>query len=167
MSDNKIIKNDSKGYGYNYASLADMAKQDVKIPQMTTKMVDGIEFVFYKDGDEWFQGARVVILEPEVSSKTGKPVMNNAQAYGAGLTYARRYTVALANSLVTDDDDLVENTRPSNYTPAKPTEKQINLIKKLASERGKTQAEIDEALAKVDTARKASALIDKMTKGGE
>ena len=36
MTDKKIIKNASTGYGYHYASLADFARQDVNIPQMTT-----------------------------------------------------------------------------------------------------------------------------------
>lgn len=105
MTDKKIIKNASTGYGYHYASLADFARQDVDIPQMTTRLVDGVEFVYYKDGDEWLQGARVIV---EFESKG----MNAAQAYGSALTYARRYTVALANGIATDDDDEVEKAKP-------------------------------------------------------
>lgn len=105
MTDKKIIKNASTGYGYHYASLADFARQDVNIPQMTTKLIDGIEYVFYKEGEEWLQGARVIV---EFESKG----MNAAQAYGSALTYARRYTVALANGIATDDDDEVEKAKP-------------------------------------------------------
>lgn len=105
MTDKKIIKNASTGYGYHYASLADFARQDVNIPQMTTKLIDGVEYVFYKDGEEWLQGARVIV---EFESKG----MNAAQAYGSALTYARRYTVALANGIATDDDDEVEKAKP-------------------------------------------------------
>lgn len=105
MTDKKIIKNASTGYGYHYASLADFARQDVNIPQMTTKLIDGIEYVFYKDGEEWLQGARVIV---EFESKG----MNAAQAYGSALTYARRYTVALAKGVATDDDDEVEKAKP-------------------------------------------------------
>lgn len=102
---NKIIKNKSTGYGYHYASLADFARQNVNIPQMVTKIVDGLEYVFYKDGEEWLQGARVIV-------EFGGKNMNAAQAYGAALTYARRYTVALANGIATDDDDEVEKAKP-------------------------------------------------------
>ena len=105
MTDKKIIKNASTGYGYHYASLADFARQDVNIPQMTTKLIDGVEYVYYKDGDEWLQGARVIV---EFESKG----MNAAQAYGSALTYARRYTVALANGIATDDDDEIEKAKP-------------------------------------------------------
>lgn len=105
MTDKKIIKNASTGYGYHYASLADFARADVDIPKMTTKLVDGIEYIYYKDGDEWLQGARVVV---EFESKS----MNAAQAYGAALTYARRYTVALAAGIATDDDDEAEKAKP-------------------------------------------------------
>lgn len=105
MTDKKIIKNASTGYGYHYASLADFARADVDIPKMTTRLVDGIEYIYYKDGDEWLQGARVVV---EFESKG----MNAAQAYGSALTYARRYTVALAAGIATDDDDEVEKAKP-------------------------------------------------------
>lgn len=107
MTEKKIIKNASTGHGYHYASLADFARQDVNIPQMTTRLVDGVEFVYYKDGDEWLQGARVIV---EFESKGMS--MNAAQAYGSALTYARRYTVALANGIATDDDDEVEKAKP-------------------------------------------------------
>lgn len=34
--------------------------------------------------------------------------MNPAQAYGAALTYARRYTVQLVQAIACDDDDALE-----------------------------------------------------------
>ena len=155
MSDNKIIKNDSKAYGYNYASLADMARQGVDIPQMTTKLVDGVEFVFYKQDNEWLQGARVIV---GIDMKG----MNPAQAYGAALTYARRYTVALANGLVTDDDDKIERHEPTTSKPIKPSQKQLDYIKNMAKISGMSDDEINEKLAKITTASLASATIKKM-----
>lgn len=101
----KVVKNQSQGYGYHYASLADFARQGIEIPQMITKLVDGVEYVYYKQGDEWLQGARVIT---HFESKG----MNAAQAYGSALTYARRYTVAMANAIATDDDDEVEKAKP-------------------------------------------------------
>ena len=45
----QIVKNNSKAYGYNYASLADIVKQGFKIPKMTTRMIEGQIFVFWYD----------------------------------------------------------------------------------------------------------------------
>lgn len=104
-----IVTTDTKGYGYNYASLADIAKQGVTIPKMKTMLIDvnGVlcEYVFYYDEDlkEWIQGAKVVIPTNKQS--------NEAQNYGSALTYARRYTTLLARSIATDDDTEIENIK--------------------------------------------------------
>lgn len=100
MPTNKIVKNASKGYGYTYSNLADLAKAGIEIPAMKTQKVDGEEYVFAKVGDEWLQGAKVVEMEMKG--------MNPAQAYGSALTYARRYTVQLVFGIACDDDDAVE-----------------------------------------------------------
>lgn len=99
-NNNQIVKNASKGYNYKYSNLADLARAGVEIPPMRTERVDGYEYVFAKVGNEWIQGARVVEL-----TTNG---MNPAQAYGAALTYARRYTVQLVQAIACDDDDALE-----------------------------------------------------------
>ena len=99
-NNNQIVKNASKGYNYKYSNLADLARAGVEIPPMRTERVDGYEYVFAKVGNEWIQGARVVEL-----TING---MNPAQAYGAALTYARRYTVQLVQAIACDDDDALE-----------------------------------------------------------
>lgn len=96
----KIIKNQSKGYGYTYNNLADLAKAGVEIPPMKTAIVEGREYVFAKIGDEWIQGAQVIDIDMKG--------MNAAQAYGSALTYARRYTVQLVMGIACDDDDKLE-----------------------------------------------------------
>lgn len=107
-----IVQNNSKGYGYNYASLADLAlhleKNGKKIPQMRTAVEytpDGRRFEFIEYLDEkqnaWTRGATIVIPD-------GKG-MNAAQLYASGVTYARRVTLQLAESLATTDDSLVED----------------------------------------------------------
>lgn len=100
-----VIKNASKGYGYTYSSLADLAKAGVEIPVMRT--VDGGdgEYVEYWDGENWQRGAKVVLMEMKG--------MNPAQAYGASLTYARRYTVQMAKAVACDDDKGVEEAGAS------------------------------------------------------
>lgn len=96
----KVIRNTSQGYGYKYASMADIALQGYEIPLMKTGTEEGKEYVYWKDGDEWLRGAQIVIP----ASKG----MNEAQLYGSALTYARRYTTLMANCLATDDDVNIE-----------------------------------------------------------
>lgn len=105
-----VVANASKGYGYNYAALSDIANQGFPIPKMKTGTEDGKEYVFYLDEDlkEWVRGAEIVIPE-NILNRDGKPKMNRAQLYGSALTYARRYTVLMADSLVCDDDKQLEN----------------------------------------------------------
>ena len=97
-----IVKNGTEGYGYNYASLSDIAKQNYKIPKMKVINSDGADYVYYYDEElkEWQQGARIV--QP---SQKG---MNEAQLYGSALTYARRYTTLMALGLACDDDKKIE-----------------------------------------------------------
>lgn len=101
-----IVANKSKAYGYNYASLGDIAQQGFQIPKMKTGTEDGKEYVFYYDAElkEWIRGAEVVV--PEMKG------MNTAQQYGSALTYARRYTTLMALSLACDDDKKLEATAP-------------------------------------------------------
>ena len=101
MNSNKqIVKNASKGYGYTYSNLADLAKAGIEIPQMKTQKIEGDEYVFALIDGEWIQGAKVVEMEMKG--------MNAAQAYGSALTYARRYTVQLVKGIACDDDDKIE-----------------------------------------------------------
>ena len=101
-----IVANKSKAYGYNYASLGDIAQQGFQIPKMKTGTEDGKEYVFYYDSElkEWIRGAEVVV--PEMKG------MNTAQQYGSALTYARRNTTLMALSLACDDDKKLEATAP-------------------------------------------------------
>ena len=99
--DNQIIKAASKGYNYNYASLADIAKAGKTIPKMRIKPTENGDYIEYLDSnDEWQIGAKIVI--PEMAKS------NEAQKYGAAVTYARRVTAQLALQLVCSDDDKVE-----------------------------------------------------------
>lgn len=110
----KIVKKASDAYGYSYASLEDIVKQGFEIPQMRVKPTEFGDYIEYKDEEGWHIGARIVI--PEMKGK------NNAQMYGAGLTYARRYTAMNALRLVCGDDKDVE-------TVEKPVENSVNSSK--------------------------------------
>ena len=97
-----IVKNGTEGYGYNYASLSDIAKQGYKIPKMKVINSDGADYVYYYDEElkDWQQGARIV--------QPNQKGMNEAQLYGSALTYARRYTTLMALGLACDDDKKIE-----------------------------------------------------------
>lgn len=129
----RVISNASRGYNYSYASLADFVKQDVSIPLMRVKVLDGKQFMEWLDEatGQWFLGAEIV----DMGEKKG---MNPAQRYGASLTYARRYTTAMARMLATDDDSAVEklkaDDRPKEPTPA--SKKQLAMIAAIVRENG-------------------------------
>lgn len=108
MSEKKVVANTSKAYGYNYASLGDIANQGFEIPRMKTGTENEKEYVycFDKDTKEWIRGAEIVI--PQMKS------MNTAQMYGSALTYARRYSVLMYLGLVCDDDKKLETQAPKS-----------------------------------------------------
>lgn len=107
MSEKNVVANKSKAYGYNYASLGDIANQGFTIPKMKTGTEEGKEYVYCYDAElkEWIRGAEIVI--PNMKS------MNEAQRYGSALTYARRYSVLMFLGLVCDEDKKLEAQSPS------------------------------------------------------
>lgn len=107
MSEKNVVANKSKAYGYNYASLGDIANQGFTIPKMKTGTEEGKEYVYCYDAElkEWIRGAEIVI--PNMKS------MNEAQRYGSALTYARRYSVLMFLGLVCDEDKKLETQTPS------------------------------------------------------
>ena len=140
----KIVANTSKAYGYNYASLSDIANQGFAIPKMKTGTDGEKEYVYYYDADlkEWVRGAEIVVPEMKGS--------NSAQRYGSAITYARRYTTLLALSLACDDDKKIETQEPTDSKKAERwqgLQEDLN-IKDLADEFRKlyTQEEQDRIL---------------------
>lgn len=104
MVEKQIVKAESKAYGYNYASLADIVNQGFRLPVMETRNIDGETFMGWLDEkNEWHQGAPLVV--PEMKG------MNAAQAMGSALSYARRYTAQMALGLACDDDAKLEKTK--------------------------------------------------------
>lgn len=101
---NKLVKNSSKAYGYNYASLGDIVKQGFEIPKMRVATHEGNDYIEYFDGENWQLGARIVV--PDMKSS------NEAQRYGSAVTYARRYTAQMALQLACDDDTKIETQAP-------------------------------------------------------
>lgn len=138
-NENKLVKNSSKAYGYNYASLGDIVKQGFEIPKMRLAVHEGNDYIEYFDGKEWQLGARVVV--PEMKGN------NQAQCYGSALTYARRYTAQMALQLVCDDDTKIETQAPKKQTTIDFAEvrKQIEIAESIDAVR-KIYAEMPEKL---------------------
>lgn len=108
----QIVRNTSKAgdgrFGYNYASLADIADQGFTIPKMRIKPIFNQmgelvgEWLEYQDEEgEWQLGSR--IIEAELKN------MNPMQSRGSAETYARRYTTQLALGIAGQDDKQVES----------------------------------------------------------
>lgn len=129
---NNVVVNSTQGYGYTYATLSDIALQGFAIPKMKTETdpVSLRDYVYYYDEDfkTWVRGAEIVVPESPKNSM-GKDKMNAAQLYGSALTYARRYTVLLADQLATDDDKGIDEKKEEIFDEPTPQE-----IKKLVDE---------------------------------
>ena len=158
----KIVANTSKAYGYNYASLSDIANQGFTIPKMKTGTDGEKEYVYYYDAElkEWVRGAEIVVPEMKGS--------NSAQRYGSAITYARRYTTLLALSLACDDDKKIETQEPTDSKKAERwqgLEQDLN-IKDLADEFRKlyTQEEQDRILKGLKYTRAEDIGIQDLTK---
>ena len=125
----EVIKNKTEGYGYKYASLADMVEQGVVIPKMrtTTDSVTHKDYFEYYDPElkEWQRGSEI-----KVPQNKG---MNDAQLLKSAYTYARRATTEMALGLACGDDEIIEDTDENgNSKTKKPaTQKQIDLLLKL------------------------------------
>lgn len=123
MSDKQIVKSESKAYGYNYASLADIVNQGFKLPMMETRTIEGTTFMgWLDDKGDWHQGAPLIV--PEMKG------MNAAQAMGSALTYARRYTAQMALGLACDDDAKLEKTKGAPVATGKVyrTSNKVNFV---------------------------------------
>lgn len=108
----QIVKSNSKAYGYNYASLADIVNQGFTLPVMETRNIDGQTFMGWIDEKgEWRQGAPIIVPEMKGS--------NAAQAMGAALTYSRRFTAQMALGLACDDDTKLEKVKGQATTASK------------------------------------------------
>lgn len=90
----------------------------------------------------------------------------DAQSHGSAITYARRYGVMSLLGLVADDDDDGNKaSKSTGYTgsserPA--SEKQLDLIRNLASRQGLSGDLLEARLADIKTSEQASEAISKL-----
>ena len=99
------LKKNSNGYNYNYTDLAGihqyLEQEGLSYYQYINVLPNGDEQVMTvrSDKDEPIPGdiIQVAVLKDNKN--------NPAQAHGAALTYARRYSLLMAYGLATSDDD--------------------------------------------------------------
>jgi hypothetical protein len=98
------INKDSKGYGYNYASLDNIVAIITPFLKENnlgfTHTFDGTDIIctLFSTEDE-----NVITSKLSLPQETLKG-MNMSQSMGASITYARRYTLSAILGLVTDED---------------------------------------------------------------
>lgn len=113
MTKSTIAKK-TQGYGYKYTELADIHTNYLEPNGWTycqhIEKIEGDDYIYtrvYNDKNEVIReglGCRVVVAE--LSGKS-----NPAQEQGAGITYARRYSLLMVLGLATEDDDAQSMTR--------------------------------------------------------
>lgn len=119
-----LVAKSSSAHNYNYASLSDIVIQGYKIPKMRVARIEDDEYIQYKDDDgEWQLGARIII--PDLRNS------NDSQKYGAGLTYARRYTAELALALACDEDKKIEESKPFDLNATLKAIQTANVVEEL------------------------------------
>lgn len=106
-----------QGYGYKYADLAGVLeiarplclKYELAVSQLCTSGVDGVGVttILMHASGEWISSD---LLMPLTSAKGG----NAAQAAGAIITYARRYSLAAILGITQTDNDAAVDTKPSH-----------------------------------------------------
>ena len=110
------IRKNSQGYGYKYSDLTEIHRYLEEVGEryfQEVEVIAGHDYIVTTcldaSGKEIrkCRGCRV----PQ-ATLAGKA--NEAQQYGSGLTYARRYSLLLAFGLATADDD------GTSFTPVKP-----------------------------------------------
>lgn len=162
------IGKDSKGYGYDYASLEHIV--EVATPVLKkhglgfSQPLDGQSIktiVFHIESGEAIESTLDIPQGVELKG------MNEFQALGSGITYLRRYSLASILGLVTDEDSDAsgEQTNKPVYKASadKPaSEKQLNLIRVLAKKAGTPDEAIEARLAQITTAAEASEAIERL-----
>ena len=121
----KTLKKNMQGYGYKYTDIAGiheyLESEGLSYYQyVETDQTTGRDYVMTvkvgADGKESSPLRGAEIIQPEEKNPT--------QAYGKGLTYARRYSLLLAYGLATTDDDAMLSTDAPQEKPSKKSGKE-------------------------------------------
>lgn len=144
------IKKNAKGYGYTYTDLAQIHEQLEALGWRYYQYIeteDGTDYIYTVltiDGKDSAPRRGCKVIETAPSGKT-----NPAQAYGSGLTYARRYSLLMACGFATSDDDAQTLDGTTKKTVASRTQEEKQKAKPKAEAQTKTEQRIkSEELAK-------------------
>ena len=117
MAKNTLSKS-KQGYGYKYVDLAGiheyLEEQGITYTQVV-EVIDGNDYIntilHFADGTDSapMRGCRIMLQGLQDTK-------NPAQAYGAGQTYARRYSLLMALGLCTEDDDAAACAKAKKKT---------------------------------------------------
>ena len=157
--------------GYNYRSCEDileMVKPLLKINKCVLTISDEIVIV----GDRYYIRAAATITDAEgdenytnvayAREEESKKGMDGAQITGTASSYARKYALnglfCIDDTKDADTDEHIRETGADQKEEKKATDKQIELIRKIAEEQGK---ELDEEKVKAWTTKQASDFISK------
>lgn len=141
--DSTRISKNSQGHGYKYTDIAGiheyLESKGITYYQ-EIKSEDGVDYIYTTpiiDGKEQpaRRGARMM---DAVLARNANPV----QAYGAGLTYARRYSLLMAFGLATEDDDAASIVEP------KTTKAQTQVASASRPKRKNDEKKVRECMAK-------------------
>ena len=159
------IKKNATGYGYKFADLEEI--NNVIKPLLRkhglgyTQLLDGTNIktiIFHTESGESLESVAHIPQDVELKGQ------NQFQVLGSAITYLRRYSLASVLGLVTDEDTDAagEQTSYKASTTAPASEKQLNLIRTLASKQGVPSDALDARIAKIKTAAQASEAIGKL-----
>ena len=113
------VGKDSKGYGYEYASLPEvcnkvyplMNEADLSVSQILDESMAGgpaMTTIIMHESGQWISGTYPL-------AEAGMKGVNSAQQFGAAITYARRYgLLAVLGIPVADDDAACLSEKPDN-----------------------------------------------------
>ena len=159
----KKIKKDTTGYGYKYAELEQV------IEAIQQPLIDaGVDFLQQIDDDviktslvDLESGEVISLVSMKIiATEAGK--MSNIQAYGAGITSLRRYSLMTAFGLATEDDDGGKSDLKAPKKEETPTIQPIqinntiinyntsNLTNNIYNQEVKPKEDIQEVKPKVD-----------------
>ena len=165
QSEVPTIKKNASGYGYKFADLEEITK--VIKPLLAkhslgyAQPLDGTNvktIIFHTESGESLESVAHIPQDVELKGQ------NQFQVLGSAITYLRRYSLASVLGLVTDEDTDAagEQTSYKASTTAPASEKQLNLIRTLASKQGVPSDVIDARIAEIKTAAQASEAIGKL-----
>ena len=106
-------------FGHAYATLDDiisatrkaLSANGLAVMQTTDKEEEGacVETVLVHSSGQWIS-TKLPIMVGNITSREGRDVLTQAQAYGSALTYARRYALAALLNVAAEEDDDAETT---------------------------------------------------------